>query len=60
MFSLSVETFYLLTIFALKFEISYSAVCMANSVPVNSDQPPCSAASDLGLSCLQMPIYPNT
>ena len=31
---------------------------MANSV--DPDQRPCSAASDLGLHCLLMPVHPNT
>ena len=57
-FTLSIGTPYLRTMFILKFEIVHSitsccvlniAVCMANSV--DPDQMPHSAASDQGLHC---------
>ena len=60
--TLSIGTSYLLTILLIKFEVVhfttsccvYSiALCMANSL--NLDQTPRSAASDLGLHCLQRP-----
>ena len=61
-FTLSIGKPYLLTILVLNFEIVHStilwSVCMANSV--DPDQMPHSAASDLGLHCLQRPICPNT
>ena len=66
-FTLSIGTPYLLTILVVMFEIVHSttswclyniAGCMANSV--DPDQMPRSAASDLGLHCLQRPICPNT
>ena len=63
-FTLSIGAPYLLTILVLKFEMSIllpmdvSIVCMANSV--DPDQMLHSAASDLGLHCLQWPICPNT
>ena len=65
-FIISIGTHYLLTIIALKFElvhyITYRcvgdiAVCKASNV--DPDRTPPSAASDLGLHCLQMFICPN-
>ena len=60
-FTLSIGTPYLLTILVLKFEIVHSTtidiVCMAKSV--DPDQMPHSAASDLGLHCLQRSICHN-
>ena len=67
LFTLSIGMLYLLTILVLKCEIVNSttswcvlniAVCIA--ISVDPDQMPHSAASDLGLHCLQMPICPNT
>ena len=65
-FTVSIETSYLLTILVLKFETVHSTtsqcvnivVCMVNRV--DPDQTPHSAASDLGLHCLQRPICHNT
>ena len=58
--TLSIGTPYLLNIHVhvLKFEIVYLIYCcMANSI--DPDQMLHSAASDLGLHCLQRPIWPN-
>ena len=56
-----VGTSYLLNILGLEFEIVHSTtllyVYVANSV--DTDQMSHSAASDLNLHCLQMPVCPN-
>ena len=66
-FTLSIQTPQLLTIYVLKFEpvqFTTPMLCLkiagrvANSV--DPDETPHSAASHLGLNCLHRPVCPNT